>query len=79
MFGLFRGRTPELAENKPMFGFENTFGVEDIQVTLQLVTDAGGRTLMQPYFIEGVGDVAFFEDSEGNVCGVAQYLPERWT
>ena len=69
----------ELVENKPMFGFENTFGVEDIQATLQLVTDTGGRTLMQPYFIEGVGDIAYFEDSEGNVCGVAQYLPGRWT
>lgn len=69
----------ELAENKPMFGFENTFGVEDIQATLQMVTESGGRTLMQPFFIEGVGDIAYFEDSEGNVCGVAQYLPDRWT
>ena len=69
----------ELLKSKPMFGFENTFGVEDIQATLEAVTEAGGRTLMEPYFIEGVGDIAYFEDSEGNVCGVAQYLPGLWT
>ena len=69
----------ELLKSKPMFGFENTFGVEDIQATLEAVTEAGGRTLMEPYFIEGVGDIAYFEDSEGNVCGIGQYLPGIWT
>jgi predicted enzyme related to lactoylglutathione lyase len=38
----------------------------------------GGRILMQPFRIEGVGDVGYFEDSEGNICGVAQYLPGLW-
>lgn len=69
----------ELAKSKPMFGFENTFGVDDIRATLEAVTKAGGRTLMEPYFIEGVGDIAYFEDSEGNVCGIGQYLPGTWT
>lgn len=69
----------ELSKSKPMFGFENTFGVEDIQATLEAVTEAGGRTLMEPYFIEGVGDIAYFEDSEGNACGIGQYLPGIWT
>lgn len=69
----------ELVQGKPMFGFENTFGVEDVRATLKLVESTGGRILMQPFLIEGVGEIAYFEDSEGNVCGVAQYLPERWT
>jgi len=68
----------ELAVEKPMFGFENTFGVEDIYATLALVAEAGGRTLMEPFLIESVGEIAYFEDSEGNVCGIAQYVPERW-
>lgn len=68
----------ELVEGKPMFGFEATFGVEDIEATLALVESAGGRTLMPPFLIEGVGEIAYFEDPEGNVCGVAQYLPELW-
>ena len=69
----------ELAAGKPMFGFETTFGVEDIRATLRLVEENGGRTLMAPFLIDGVGEIAYFDDSEGNVCGVGQYLPERWT
>ncbi len=68
----------ELVVGKAVFGFENTFGVDDIRATLQLVQDAGGRTLMEPFLIENVGEIAYFEDPEGNVCGIAQYLPERW-
>lgn len=68
----------ELTKGKPMFGFENTFGVEDVRATLARVAEQGGRTLMEPFLIEGVGEIAYFEDPEGNVCGVAQYLPERW-
>jgi predicted enzyme related to lactoylglutathione lyase len=33
---------------------------------------------MQPYLIEGVGEIAYFEDPEGNACGVGQYLPGIW-
>ncbi|MEM9624205.1 MAG: VOC family protein [Pseudomonadota bacterium] len=68
----------ELTNGKAVFGFETTFAVEDISATLQLVEAAGGRILMPPFLIEGVGEIGYFEDSEGNVCGVAQYLPERW-
>ena len=69
----------ELVNEKPMFGFENTFAVDDIRETLKQVDAAGGRTLMAPFMIEGVGEIAYFEDPEGNVCGVAQYLSDLWT
>lgn len=68
----------ELLPGKTMYGFENTFAVEDIRATLELVKDKGGRVLMEPFLIEGVGEIGYFEDSEGNVCGVGQYLVERW-
>lgn len=68
----------ELAEGKAVFGFENTFAVEDVRATLKRVQAAGGRTLMDPFLIENVGEIAYFEDPEGNVCGVAQYLADRW-
>jgi len=68
----------ELAPGKPMFGFEATFAVDDIRATLKAAEANGGRILMQPYLIEGVGEIAYFEDSEGNACGVGQYLPGVW-
>ena len=68
----------ELIAGKPTFCFESTFQVEDIQATLNLVEEAGGRILMQPYFLEEVGEIAYFEDPEGNAVGVAQYVPGRW-
>ncbi len=68
----------ELAPGKPIFGFENTFAVENIGATLEAAVNAGGRVLMQPYFLEGVGEIAYFEDPEGNAVGVAQYITGRW-
>jgi uncharacterized protein len=68
----------DLQAAKRTNAFETTFAVEDIQTTLASVEAHGGRILMQPFRIEGVGDVGYFEDSEGNICGVAQYLPGLW-
>ena len=58
--------------------FETSFAVDDIQATLASVETQGGKILMQPFRIEGVGEVGYFEDSEGNICGVAEYLPGLW-
>jgi len=68
----------ELQQGRPTNAFETTFAVEDIRATLEAVRANGGKVLMQPYRIEGVGDIGYFEDSEGNICGVAQYLPGLW-
>ena len=58
--------------------FETSFAVDDIRATLAAVEANGGKVLMQPFRIEGVGEVGYFEDSEGNICGVAQYIPGFW-
>ena len=68
----------ELAPGKAIFGFENSFAVDDLTATLAAAVEAGGRILMEPYLIEGVGEIAYFEDPDGNAVGVAQYLPGRW-
>jgi hypothetical protein len=68
----------ELIEGRRTNAFETSFVVEDIRATLRAVEANGGRILMQPYRIEGVGDVGYFEDSEGNIVGLAQYLPGVW-
>ena len=68
----------DLVEGRRTIAFETSFQVEDIRATLEEAEANGGRVLMPPYRIEGVGDIAYFEDPEGNICGVAQYLPGVW-
>lgn len=59
-------------------GFMTTFGVDDIQATLKAVEENGGRVVMPPYKIEGVGEIAYVQDSEGNTTGVGQYELHHW-
>jgi hypothetical protein len=54
--------------------FEPSFAVRDLRAVLKAVSSGGGRTVMQPFFIEGVGDIGYFVDTEGNLFGLAQYL-----
>jgi predicted enzyme related to lactoylglutathione lyase len=72
----FLGALQERRELKPgakMLGFEATMDVEDIQATIAAVEAAGGRILMRPTYIEGVGKLIYFEDTEGNLVGAMQY------
>lgn len=58
-----------------MRGFECTIGVDDLEAILAAIQAHGGTALSQPFAIEGVGRLAFFEDTEGNRVGVMQYDP----
>lgn len=72
----FLGALQERRELKPgakMLGFEATMGVEDIQATIAAVEAAGGRILSRPFYIEGVGKLVYFEDTEANIVGAMQY------
>ncbi len=54
-------------------GFECTINVGSLAKTLRAIEAHGGRIAAKPYRIEGVGDLAYFEDTEGNRAGVMQY------
>ena len=56
-------------------GYETSLGVEDLKATLAAVEANGGHVLMPPYRIEGVGELSYIEDTEGNFVGVMQYEP----
>lgn len=58
-----------------MRGFECTIGVDDLAAVLAAIPRAGGKVVSSPYTIEGVGRLAFVEDTEGNRVGVMQYDP----
>jgi predicted enzyme related to lactoylglutathione lyase len=65
----------ELQPGVRMAGYEVSIGVEDLKATIAAVEAGGGRILMPPYRIEGVGELIYFEDTEGNFVGAMQYEP----
>jgi predicted enzyme related to lactoylglutathione lyase len=58
--------------------FESTFEVEDLTATIAAVIAAGGKLVMQRTRIEGVGELIYFRDPEGNLIGAMQYDPGIW-
>ena len=63
---------------KTMPGTEISFGVEDIKSTIAAIEDHGGQVIMQPFRIDGVGELIFFQDTEGNIAGAMQYESDQW-
>ena len=72
LLGALQGRR-ELKPGARMLGFEATMGVEDLGATLAAVEAAGGKAVTTPIYIEGVGRLVYFEDTEGNLVGAMQY------
>ncbi len=57
-----------------MIGFECSIAVEDVEAMVKTIEEAGGTITLQPFLIEGVGTLAMFQDTEGNVVGAMQYV-----
>ena len=74
--GALQGRRDVGGQRMP--GMELTFGVDDISAAVAAIEANGGRILMQPFRLEGVGELIFFQDSEGNVAGAMQYDEGTW-
>ena len=74
LLGALQGRR-ELKPGVRVAAYEVSLGVDDLKATIAAVEANGGRVLMQPYRIEGVGELIYFEDSEGNLVGAMQYDP----
>lgn len=54
-------------------GVQPTFGVEDLAPVVRAVEAQGGRIVMPEFRIEGVGNLIYFEDTEGNRIGAMKY------
>jgi len=74
--GALQGRRSIGGQVMP--GMELSFGVADIQVAIKAIEAHGGVILMPPFRIEGVGELIFFRDTEGNIAGAMQYEAEAW-
>lgn len=66
----------EPVEGRGMVGFECTIAVDDVEAAVARIESAGGTITMAPFTIEGVGRLAMFADTEGNVVGAMQYTFE---
>ena len=62
-----------LDDGGPTRGFECTIAVDDVQSVTAAATSAGGKILMEPTTITGVGELVFVEDTEGNIVGAMRY------
>lgn len=76
LVGALQQRRGDPGQGAP--GFVITFAVDDIRATLAAVEAHGGLVAAAPFLIEGVGEIGYFKDSEGNLCGVGQYVPGHW-
>ncbi|MBM7789333.1 VOC family protein [Tenggerimyces flavus] len=65
-----QGPAPE--PGQPLNCFSCSIDVEDIGATEKAVADAGGQQVLERMTIPGVGYVAYFTDTEGNVFGAYQ-------
>lgn len=74
--GALQGRRDIGGQTMP--GMEISFGVEDIRATIAAIETHGGTVIMQPFHIPGVGELIFFQDTEGNVAGAMQYEADQW-
>lgn len=74
LLGALHGRR-ELVPGVRMVGYEASFGVDDLKATIAAIEAGGGKIVMPPYRIEGVGELIYFEDTEGNLVGAMQYDP----
>jgi uncharacterized protein len=63
----------EIVPGVRLTAYECTIGVEDLSETLAAIATAGGRVVAGPFTIPTVGELAFFEDPEGNIAGAMQY------
>lgn len=77
LLGALQARR-EIAPGRRANTFETTLGVDDLKATIAAIERGGGKIVMPPYKIEGVGELVYFEDTEGNICGAMQYEPELW-
>ena len=66
-------RRRELAPGLKLNALECTFAVDDVEKVAAAVRKNGGLILMERTILPGIGELIFFQDSEGNVAGAMRY------
>jgi len=63
----------EVTPDKPIYGFECSISVEDINATVSAIKAHGGKIVVPKTRIPGAGTLVMFEDTEGNIVTAVQY------
>jgi len=64
----------EIVPGVAMRGFECTISVDDIQTTAKSIETNGGKIVMPICELNGIGQLLFFEDPDGNIAGAMRYV-----
>ena len=73
--GLTIRRGPDPAPNAPVNASPLTIAVDDIDAYIAAAERAGGTVALPKDTVPGVGDLAYYKDTEGNIFGMLQPLP----
>ncbi|HHQ45320.1 MAG TPA: VOC family protein [Candidatus Altiarchaeales archaeon] len=65
-----------LSKKMPGAMLVNTIDVPSVEIFMQKITQSGGKILSPMQAIPGVGYLAYFQDTEGNVFGIMENNPE---
>jgi uncharacterized protein len=69
---LKRQSTSGPVDGQPVNAFVCTIGVDSLEETERAVPAAGGEQVVERMEVPGVGHLAYFKDTEGNVFGALQ-------
>ena len=69
-------RGPPAEDGQAVNSFVNTIDVDDLDATLQDITQSGGSVAVEKMAVPGVGWLAYGKDPDGNIFGVMQEDPE---
>lgn len=70
--GLTPRKGPRPAENAPVFGYVCIVGVDDIDAYIMKAEAAGATLALAKMDVPGVGKLAYYKDTEGNIFGMLQ-------
>ena len=63
-------------DGQAMIAFVCTLDVESLDDTIEKVNSNGGQTIVEKNAVPGVGWMAYFKDTEGNIFGAMQADPQ---
>jgi len=59
-------------DGQAVIAYVNTIQTDDLDETGRRIDDGGGERVLDPVDVSGVGTVAYFKDTEGNIFGALQ-------
>ncbi len=70
--GLLKRMGPPPHEGAPVSSYVITIDIDDLELCSKQVASEGGKEVVERMPIPGVGWLAYFKDTEGNIFGLMQ-------